>query len=127
MEPPSIHTRLSGWMLASGAVADEACTSLYGVPTMFIAELALDIEAQQQHGRGRGARVEGTLQERARKLLDGKMREIRGANRMAAVDRVAVLAALNLAHELQQLRDRDAEIDRTLDALERRLDGVRAG
>ncbi len=33
------------------------------------------------------------------------MREIRGSNRMAAVDRLAVLAALNLAHELQQLRD----------------------
>ena len=33
------------------------------------------------------------------------MREIRGSNRMAALDRVAVLAALNLAHELQQLRD----------------------
>ncbi|MGO1542274.1 MAG: cell division protein ZapA [Luteimonas sp.] len=63
----------------------------------------------------------------AARLLDGKMREIRGANRMAAVDRVAVLAALNLAHELQQLRERDAEIDRTLDALERKLDGVRAG
>ena len=63
----------------------------------------------------------------AAKLLDGKMREIRGSNRMAAVDRVAVLAALNLAHELQQVRERDAEIDRTLDALERKLDGVRAG
>ena len=61
----------------------------------------------------------------AAKLLDGKMREIRGANRMAAVDRVAVLAALNLAHELQQLRERDAEVERTLDAIERRLDGVR--
>ena len=61
----------------------------------------------------------------AAKLLDGKLREIRGANRMAAVDRVAILAALNLAHELQQARERDAEIERTLDALERRLDGVR--
>ena len=60
----------------------------------------------------------------AAKLLDGKMREIRGANRMAAVDRVAVLAALNLAHELQQLRAQEAEIDRSLDALERRLDSL---
>ena len=41
----------------------------------------------------------------AARLLDVKMRDVRGANRMAAVDRVAVLAALNLAHELQQLRD----------------------
>jgi cell division protein ZapA len=64
----------------------------------------------------------------AAKLLDGKMREVRGANRMAAVDRVAVLAALNLAHELQQLRDengaRDRELARTLDGLQRKLDGL---
>jgi Uncharacterized protein conserved in bacteria len=32
----------------------------------------------------------------AARMLDAKMREIRGSNRMAAVDRVAVLAALNL-------------------------------
>lgn len=64
----------------------------------------------------------------AAKLLDGKMREIRGSNRMAAVDRVAVLAALNLAHELQQLRSeqqqRDRELTRTLGDLQRKLDGV---
>jgi cell division protein ZapA len=64
----------------------------------------------------------------AARLLDAKMREVRGSNRMAAVDRVAVLAALNLAHELQQLRDeqarRDAELARTLTDLNRRLDGV---
>ncbi|WP_369943355.1 cell division protein ZapA [Xanthomonas medicagonis] len=64
----------------------------------------------------------------AARLLDAKMREVRGSNRMAAVDRVAVLAALNLAHELQQLRDeqtrRDTEIARTLADLNRRLDGV---
>jgi len=64
----------------------------------------------------------------AAKLLDNKMREIRGSNRMAAVDRVAVLAALNLAHELQQLRhdneQRDRELTRTLAALQRKLDGV---
>jgi cell division protein ZapA len=64
----------------------------------------------------------------AAKLLDGKMREVRGANRMAAVDRIAVLAALNLAHELQQLRDAgdgDArEVSRTLDALRRKLDSA---
>ncbi|TWI06175.1 cell division protein ZapA [Luteimonas cucumeris] len=64
----------------------------------------------------------------AAKLLDGKMREIRGNNRMAAVDRIAVLAALNLAHELQQLRDdsgsRDRELSRTLGDLQRKLDSV---
>ena len=62
----------------------------------------------------------------AAKLLDTKMREVRGGNRMAAVDRVAVLAALNLAHELQQLRDqagvREREIARVIDDLNHRLD-----
>jgi len=62
----------------------------------------------------------------AAKLLDSRMREVRGSNRMAAVDRVAVLAALNLAHELQQLRDehaaRERELDRVLADLHGRLD-----
>jgi len=66
----------------------------------------------------------------AARLLEAKMREIRGSNRMAAVDRIAVLAALNLAHELQQLRDdnasRDGEVARVLDGLQRRLDGLGA-
>lgn len=64
----------------------------------------------------------------AARTLDAKMREVRGANRMAAVDRVAVLAALNLAHELQQLRDegarRDRELTRTLAELQRKLDAL---
>ncbi|KAF1691344.1 cell division protein ZapA [Pseudoxanthomonas koreensis] len=64
----------------------------------------------------------------AARLLDARMRELRGNNRMVAVDRIAVLAALNLAHEVQQLRqERDAqqrELSGTLDALNRRLDGL---
>ena len=64
----------------------------------------------------------------AARLLDLRMREIRGSNRMAAVDRVAVLAALNLAHELQQLREQQAmyerELANTLESMNRRLDGV---
>ena len=62
----------------------------------------------------------------AAKLLDTRMRELRGANRMAAIDRVAVLAALNLAHELQQLRDaqqsQDRELARFVDELQRKVD-----
>ncbi|WP_149196232.1 cell division protein ZapA [Luteimonas suaedae] len=64
----------------------------------------------------------------AAKLLDTQMREVRGANRMAAVDRVAVLAALNLAHELQQLRNesgqRERELAGLLDELQHKLDGA---
>ena len=64
----------------------------------------------------------------AAKLLDSRMREVRGSNRMAAVDRIAVLAALNLAHELQQLRDeqhaRNRDVERTLQDLHRKLDAA---
>ena len=64
----------------------------------------------------------------AAKVLDAKMREVRGGNRMAALDRVAVLAALNLAHELQQIRTdgdrRDREVARTVGAMQRKLDDL---
>lgn len=36
----------------------------------------------------------------AAKYLDGKMREIREAGRVIGTDRIAVMAALNIAHEL---------------------------
>jgi cell division protein ZapA len=62
----------------------------------------------------------------AAKLLDARMREIRGANRLAAIDRVAVLAALNFAHELELLRNarkgHDREIAATIGELQRKLD-----
>ena len=61
----------------------------------------------------------------AARLLDERMREVRGNNRMVATERVAVLAALNLAHELENLRDenhkRDRALANALDTLERRL------
>lgn len=64
----------------------------------------------------------------AAKLLDARMREIRGNNRMAGIDRIAVLAALNLASELLDNRnqggDRDREISRGLAELNRKLDGL---
>ena len=64
----------------------------------------------------------------AAQLLDARMREVRGSNRMAAIDRVAVLAALNLAHELLQVRQqsehRDQALSRTLGELNRKLDGL---
>ena len=64
----------------------------------------------------------------AARMLDARMREIRGNNRMAAVDRVAVLAALNLADELQLMRDELAQqqqrFQSTLDGLNRRIDSA---
>jgi len=53
----------------------------------------------------------------ASRLLDARMRELRGNHRMAGIDRIAVLAALNLAHELTQLRQEHELHDRTLKRL----------
>jgi len=62
----------------------------------------------------------------AAQSLDARMREIRGSNRTASVDRVAVLTALNLAHELHLLRAQldaqQSELQHTLAELNRRLD-----
>ncbi|GAB0148278.1 cell division protein ZapA [Marichromatium sp. PS1] len=38
------------------------------------------------------------------RLLDGRMREIRQTGRVIGTDRIAVIAALNIAHELIQLQ-----------------------
>jgi cell division protein ZapA len=45
---------------------------------------------------------------RAARHLDAKMREIRHTGKVIGNDRVAVMAAINLAHELLQLRDNQA-------------------
>jgi len=43
----------------------------------------------------------------AAELLNGKMREIREVGNVMGVDRIAVMAALNLANELLSIRNRD--------------------
>ena len=62
----------------------------------------------------------------AANLVDSRMREIRGGNKMAGVDRIAVLTALNLAHELMQLKqgsgDEERELALSLRDLHRKLD-----
>ena len=65
----------------------------------------------------------------AARMLDARMRELRGGNKMVALDRLAVLTALNLAHELQQQRDAgsnrgDADAFRLIDAANSRLDAL---
>ena len=61
-------------------------------------------------------------------FLDSRMREIRGNNRMVGVEQVAVLAALNLAHEFLQLKktaeERDGALHETLGDMNRKLDGL---
>ncbi len=62
----------------------------------------------------------------AASLLDARMREIRGSNRMVALERVAVLAALNLAAELQASRrdggERESTLRRGIADMNRQLD-----
>lgn len=64
----------------------------------------------------------------AARMLDSRMRELRGTNKMVAPDRLAVLTALNLAHELQQLRDeggdRNGDAFKLLDEAHRKLDAM---
>lgn len=43
--------------------------------------------------------------EGAARYVDGKMREIRNSGKVIGADRIAVLAALNIAHELLQRQE----------------------
>ena len=66
----------------------------------------------------------------AEAYLDGKMREVRGNTRTQGVDRIAVMAGLNIAHELMQTRQR-SDVDggalaQHLQALRTKLDGALA-
>ena len=62
----------------------------------------------------------------AAQLLDTRMREIRGNNRMVALERIAVLAALNLAAELLASRrdggERETALRRGIAEMNRHLD-----
>ena len=64
----------------------------------------------------------------AASFLDARMREVRGNNRSAALDRVAVLTALNLAAELLQAKksggSNDQALARALGDMNRKLDGL---
>lgn len=67
----------------------------------------------------------------AARMLDARMRELRGTNKMVAPDRLAVLTALNLAHELQQREAvghgrQDNELFKLVDAANARLDALLA-
>jgi len=66
----------------------------------------------------------------AANYLDAKMREIRNSARAAGVDRIAVMAALNIAHELIQLRQHsesdNGALAQHLQMLRAKLDGVLA-
>ena len=50
---------------------------------------------------------ESTNLERAAEYLDKKMREIRRAGKVIGAERIAVMAALNITHELQSKQHND--------------------
>ena len=45
---------------------------------------------------------------RSAQYLDRKMREIRGSGKVIGLERIAVIAALNISHELLSLRQQQA-------------------
>jgi len=49
-------------------------------------------------------------------FLNGRMREIRDSGKIVGLDRVAVMAALNLAHEVLRFRAREAGNEQELGA-----------
>ncbi|MDO9139184.1 MAG: cell division protein ZapA [Methylobacter sp.] len=46
--------------------------------------------------------------------LDIQMRQMRDSGKVAGADRIAVMAALNLAHELQLMKSQNAQLNQTL-------------
>lgn len=62
----------------------------------------------------------------AAQFLDEKMREIRLASnasgQVLGTDRIAVIAALNIAHQLQQLQGKQTQLALELERIDERLD-----
>jgi len=59
-------------------------------------------------------------------LLDGRMKEIRTSGRVIGAERIAVMAALNLAHELLSLKsgakDEESETTRRLSVMYHKIE-----
>lgn len=62
----------------------------------------------------------GELEQSAR-YLDEKMREIRASGRVFGTERIAVMAALNITHELLQRSEMPASAEDTLREIDRRV------
>lgn len=64
----------------------------------------------------------------AAEFLNTRMREIRDSGKVVGLDRIAVMAALNLAHEFLKLRDRETRVDsgvgHRVRALRERVEGA---
>lgn len=55
------------------------------------------------------------------RFLDEKMREIRSGGKVIGTDRIAVMAALNIAHELMQQRNEKQNVSQNLNKRIQRL------
>ncbi|TLY69557.1 MAG: cell division protein ZapA [Gammaproteobacteria bacterium] len=64
----------------------------------------------------------------AAEFLNSRMREIRDSGKVVGLDRIAVMAALNLAHEFLRIKDRESRVDSGVGvrvrALRERVEGV---
>ncbi len=84
---------------------------------------------------GRAFSVTCTDEERdsllqAVQYLDGKMRAIRDAGKMVSVERIAIMAALNITHELLNTRSDGVdvgEVKRRLSHMQQQIDEAMSG
>jgi cell division protein ZapA len=64
----------------------------------------------------------------AAEFLNARMREIRDTGKVVGLDRIAVMAALNLAHEFLRGKDRESKLDsgvgHRVRALRERVEGA---
>ncbi|KAA9130807.1 cell division protein ZapA [Marinihelvus fidelis] len=64
----------------------------------------------------------------AAELLDGRMREIKATGNLMALERIAVMTALNMSNELIELRKvgvaREEQVDRRIRMLADELEGA---
>jgi cell division protein ZapA len=64
----------------------------------------------------------------AAEFLNARMREIRDTGKVVGLDRIAVMAALNLAHEILKGKDRESRLDngvgQRMRALRERVEGA---
>lgn len=64
-------------------------------------------------------------------ILNNKMREIRDSGRIVGLDRIAVMAALNMAHDLLHAKARDAQLEtdfsKRLKSISDRVDDALSG
>jgi len=95
-----------------------------------MAKQPVDIEIM-----GRALSVTCTDEERDSLLqavgyLDGKMREIRDTGKVVSVERIAIMAALNITHELLNMRSDGVdvgEVKRRISSMQQQMDEVLSG